>query len=547
MLSLSNSDNVIVSKKSQIVDMNSDINKHSDFKIIQELGEGANGKVVLIQSSEGKEYAAKIMKYGIEDGDLVIGRDNSLADYNFSLIMDNPYIIKSHELIIGDKYMFLIMEKADQDLASLLEKRKFSPIEKKQNIFKLASALDYIHQSGFIHCDLKSVNTLVKNDSLLIADFGLVKLLDDASSDTCQTFNYRSPEAISTEYILKRYRYTYGDKYIKWSKNPQASEIWSFGILCLDIMYNSPNISLEDRINDSPFSQDVRDYKNPYMCFINTLAKLDDPHYNLRQKGETVYSLVVSMLGNVSEINQPLLKLICNKLLIFDQEQRIIGFKEFINNELFLNHGLKIATIDYYQYPRIKNMYTPSDIIKISHLKILFEWMVEVSDEFQLYPIIVMNAIDYIIQHHHIKELVSSIHDLQMFAVCIMWIIQNIYNYRITYTTLSEYVYISNKSFTIENASDMIIRILRYEHGLLKFESLYFQLPSEQLLQKAIYIMVDPSSYISYETPHNLAMALIRDESSSELARRRTKAYRKFRFDPKPRDFVIPKPYGSLV
>jgi serine/threonine protein kinase len=513
----------------ELKDINLDLQKHSDFIAIKTLGQGAQGKVILVQSPDDKQYAVKVVEYFYNGNDLITGRDNSLSDFNFSLIMDHPYIIKSHELIVGEKYMFLIMEKANEDLKHFLDREKLSPIQKLQDIFKLASALDYIHQSGFIHCDLKSVNTLVKNGNLLISDFGLIKLLDDASAEACQTLNYRAPEAITEEDYIGRYESIYKNRYETWRKRPQASEIWSFGILCLDVMYNSGSITLNDRINNGPFTKDVQNDDIPYFAFINTLTKLDDPQYLLRDQGETVYSLVVSMLGPVSEINKPLLRLICDKLLILDQEQRIIGFTEFINNDLFAINGLKLGVADYYQYPRVDRMYTPSQI-SMDNLSILFSWMIEVSDVYELYPIVVMNAIDYVMQHCHIPELISGRSELQKFGICVMWIIQNIYNYN-SIVSLSDCIYICDYIFTAQQAIDMIIKILRYEHGRLKFESLYFQLPSEQLLVKAIGIMRDAEAYIGYETPHNLAMALIRDETSEELEMRRPKAFRDFNYE----------------
>lgn len=125
------------------------------------------------------------------------------------------------------RYVALIMSPvADGDLADFLAQR---PISSSQQTYLrkffgcLSSALTYLHDSKIRHKDLKPRNILVKEETVLLTDFGLALDWTDAQSTTFATLTgftrkYCAPEVAREE------------------PRSSSSDVWSLGCVFLEML-----------------------------------------------------------------------------------------------------------------------------------------------------------------------------------------------------------------------------------------------------------------------------------------------------------------------
>lgn len=93
--------------------------------------------------------------------------------------------------------------------------------EAKPVIYKLASAIQYLHNQNIVHRDIKLENILIieENEPKLI-DFGFsLRLKTKKIRDYCGTPAYIAPE------ILKKRPF-----------RPKPTDIWAFGVLCFKLV-----------------------------------------------------------------------------------------------------------------------------------------------------------------------------------------------------------------------------------------------------------------------------------------------------------------------
>ncbi|GAC1466207.1 MAG: hypothetical protein NVSMB9_06530 [Isosphaeraceae bacterium] len=115
--------------------------------------------------------------------------------------LPSPHIVQIFQVSEHEGRPFFIMELAEQDLQSKLRGEPLSPVEGARLVASLARAMHQAHQRGIVHRDLKPSNILLGADgSPKVADFGLVKFLDEETGPTATTeaflgtASYMAPE-----------------------------------------------------------------------------------------------------------------------------------------------------------------------------------------------------------------------------------------------------------------------------------------------------------------------------------------------------------------
>lgn len=175
------------------------------------IGEGNYGEVrrVNYKTKKEKNFALKILKKNEEN------LKYFERELNIMKTIDHPNIIKFCEIYVSKKNFYIVMEHcAGQSLRQYLKKKKyFSERETKSYFFQICQALNYLHNIGIAHRDLKLENFLFKTKKkkiLKIIDFGLAKdFKNNSLKSYIGTPYYVSPEIVSGK--------PYNEKCDEWS------------------------------------------------------------------------------------------------------------------------------------------------------------------------------------------------------------------------------------------------------------------------------------------------------------------------------------------
>ncbi|KAL8117637.1 mitogen-activated protein kinase kinase kinase 20-like [Apium graveolens] len=193
------------------------------------LGHGSFGQVNLAFSTS-QNYPSLI---AVKSCSISLAASLANEKYILNELCECPYIIHcfDHDITLekGEKLFNLFLEYASGgSLANKLKNCIVSEYEVRRFTKDILKGLCYVHQKGYVHCDIKLQNVLLVevdgNHVAKIADFGLAKRAGNARSkcDLRGTIMYMSPEMV-----------TQGEQ-------ESAADIWALGCLVLEMITGTP-------------------------------------------------------------------------------------------------------------------------------------------------------------------------------------------------------------------------------------------------------------------------------------------------------------------
>lgn len=220
-------------------------------KCIKCLGVGGFGSIKLYKCKE-KEHGCECKKlFVIKQSNFnnIFAKKNMLKEYTIGTILNHPCIRKPIDIDITNKC--LIYEYfPSEDLFNLLQ-RKQKTFQYKINLFyKLLDAVEYMHDIGIAHMDLKLENILVNTESqqIKLIDFGEAYVFHD----TTHICNY-----IPCKGKIGTLEYMPPEEFNNMLYNPEKADIWACGI----ILYCVLNLSF-------PWQQANTKHKT-YLRYLN--------------------------------------------------------------------------------------------------------------------------------------------------------------------------------------------------------------------------------------------------------------------------------------
>ena len=197
-----------------------------NYIIGERIGEGGFGKVYKAQHMYlDRQVCIKLVPSNDANEDL----ENTLSrEAQVLNTLKHKNIVYLHDLIIKNNQIAMVMDYIDGgDLAATL-KNASTPLsfdEVDRIIEQIAEGLHYAHQQHIIHRDLKPHNILLRKDgNVVIADFGLAKVIDTARSQSFQSLlSYAgTPAYMAPEHFAGQADY--------------SSDLYSLGVIAYQLL-----------------------------------------------------------------------------------------------------------------------------------------------------------------------------------------------------------------------------------------------------------------------------------------------------------------------
>ena len=177
------------------------------YEIERELGHGGMAVVYLARDvRHDRLVAIKVLPPELATA---LGAERFLREISIAARLTHPNILALHESIADGRVLGYVMPYVDgESLAERLRRERQLPIDEAVAIARqVAAALDYSHAHGVVHRDVKPENIMLVGEQALLADFGLARAIQTASTAPLTgsgiavgTPSYMSPEQATADH-----------------------------------------------------------------------------------------------------------------------------------------------------------------------------------------------------------------------------------------------------------------------------------------------------------------------------------------------------------
>ena len=171
------------------------------YRIARELGAGGMARVYLAHDVQrDHEVAIKVLRRELAAS---LGAERFLSEIRTTARLQHPHILPLHDS--GEKHgvLFYVMPYVrGESLRERLTREKQLPLGDAVRLAtEVAAALDYAHRNDVIHRDIKPENILLREETALLADFGIALAVRESRRErvTGAGFSVGTPQYMSPE------------------------------------------------------------------------------------------------------------------------------------------------------------------------------------------------------------------------------------------------------------------------------------------------------------------------------------------------------------
>ena len=188
------------------------------FPLKQQLGNSEHSKVFLTQAAGATSQKAAIKLIPAESGEQQGAREEvQLLRWQQAAGLSHSHLLRLFDFgrcqFDDDRFLYVVMEYAEENLAEILPLRALSHEEALQMLRPTVEALAYLHRAGWVHAHIRPSNILAVDNTLKISADGIGKAGERVTGRSA----YDAPEVAN-------------------SGTSSAADIWSLGATLVTVL-----------------------------------------------------------------------------------------------------------------------------------------------------------------------------------------------------------------------------------------------------------------------------------------------------------------------
>ena len=208
------------------------------YRIIRLLGEGGMGAVYEVEHEQlGVRYALK--SFTLENGHVDVLKNKFLAEGKILARLHDPHLVRVFDLSFdettGTPYFVMDLVLSEDGRPHTLLDVKTEELDEDCILgwfAELASAIDYIHEQGIVHRDIKLGNVLLSSSGhVVLSDFGISRIFSERLRSDVKAVNTIASDATTADHLVMGTR-GYMAPEVAWGgEATPASDSYSLGVM----------------------------------------------------------------------------------------------------------------------------------------------------------------------------------------------------------------------------------------------------------------------------------------------------------------------------
>ncbi len=207
------------------------VKEHKEIKIGEylltgKIGQGGAAEIYKArQESLDRDVAVKILSANFSDDPEIVRRFERESIVIAKL--HHPNIVNVIDKgSTGGRYYFIMNYIDGTSLREVIDSNKISLKVKMEMIVQVCKALDYAHNNGVIHRDIKPTNVLIdRQGNALVADFGIAQIVGVPET-----------EMTSSDMIMGTLAYMSPEQKLSSTNVDQTTDIYAVGVMIYEIL-----------------------------------------------------------------------------------------------------------------------------------------------------------------------------------------------------------------------------------------------------------------------------------------------------------------------